>query len=118
MSEEINKIEKAEIKNNLPNLKPGDTIKVYFRIKEGEKERTQAFEGVCISLKKKQNRSSITIRRTSFSQGVEKTFPLFSPKIEKLLIIQSGCVRRSKLYYLRQLKGKKAKIKKQKSRYT
>jgi large subunit ribosomal protein L19 len=113
LSKEILIIEKNEIKSNI-KFKPGDTIRIYFKIKEEEKERIQAFEGVCIALKHASNRSSVTIRKISFSEGVEKIFPLFSPKIEKIKLIQLGKVRRSKLYYLRKLKGKKARIKEKK----
>ncbi len=114
MANIIDKIEKAEIRTDHPAVRSGDTVRVHFRIKEGEKERTQAFEGVCIALSRGGNRSSITVRKISFSQGVEKVFPLSSPRIEKIELLQSGRVRRAKLYYLRELRGKKARIKERK----
>ncbi len=107
----IKEIEKNEQKK-CPKVQPGDTVCVSFRIKEGDKERIQKFKGVCISIKNNRNRSSIRIRRISLNYGVEKIFPLSSPKIFNIEIIQSGKVRRAKLYYLRFLKGKKARIKK------
>jgi large subunit ribosomal protein L19 len=106
----INQIEKNEIKK-YPKIHPGDTISIGFKIKEGDKERIQKFKGVCISIKNQKNRPSIRVRRTSLNYGVEKIFPLSSPKISNIKIIQSGKVRRAKLYYLRSLKGKKARIK-------
>merc|ERR1712159_362349 len=108
MTNIIKTIEKNKIKIN---IKPGDTVKIFFKIQEGEKERIQAFQGICISIKKANIRSSITLRKISFSEGVEKIFPLFSPKIEKIQVLNSAKVRRAKLYYLRKLKGKKAKVK-------
>ena len=93
-----------------PEFRAGDTIAVHFRIREGDKERVQVFEGVCIGMKRGGNRSTITVRKMSFSQGVERIFPLSSPRVEKIDVIQRGRVRRAKLFYLRKLRGKKARI--------
>jgi large subunit ribosomal protein L19 len=107
----IQKIEAANIRSDYPNFRIGDTIKVSFRISEGDKERIQLFEGVLIGQKRGGNRASIRVRKISFGIGVERMFPLASPRIEKIEIVQTGQVRRAKLYYLRDLSGKKALIK-------
>lgn len=111
MSKIINAIEKEFVRNDHPEFRPGDTIRVMFRIREGDKERTQAFEGVCIARNRGGNRGTITVRKMSFGQGVERVFPLSSPRIEKIEVVQRGRVRRSRLFYLRSLRGKKARIK-------
>jgi len=111
MSNIIEQIEKNYIRNDHPSFRPGDTLRVHFRIREGEKERVQVFEGVCIARKRGGNRSTITVRKISFSHGVERIFPLASPRIEKIEVVSFGKVRRSKLFYLRALRGKKARIK-------
>jgi len=103
--------EKPEMRADLPAFRIGDTIRVHVKIKEGDKERIQVFEGVVIARKNGDLRSTFTVRKTSFGQGVERIFPLHSPIIEKLEVTRKGRVRRSKLYYLRDLKGKAAKIK-------
>ena len=97
----------------LPDFRPGDTVRVHFKILEGDKMRVQAFEGVCIARRRGGNRSTMTVRKMSFGQGVERIFPLSSPQIEKIDVVQRGRVRRAKLFYLRNLKGKKARIKAQ-----
>ncbi len=107
--------EKGEMKSNLPDFLVGDTLKVHVRIKEGDKERIQIFEGVVIARKNGDLRSSFTVRKTSFGQGVERIFPLHSPIIEKIEVVKKGRIRRAKLYYLRALRGKAAKIKDVKS---
>jgi large subunit ribosomal protein L19 len=107
----IQKIEQASIRNDFPNFRVGDTIRVFFRISEGDKERVQVFEGVLIGEKRGGSRSSIRVRKISFGEGVERIFPLASPRVEKIEIVQTGRVRRAKLYYLRDLRGKKARIK-------
>jgi large subunit ribosomal protein L19 len=112
MSNIIAEIEKSFVKP-LPEFRPGDTIRVHFKILEGDKMRVQAFEGVCISKKRGGNRGTMTVRKMSFGQGVERIFPLASPQIEKVDVVQRGRVRRAKLFYLRNLKGKKARIKAQ-----
>src|SRR3954465_13940452 len=108
----IAEIEKASLRK-LPEFRPGDTVRVHFKILEGDKVRVQAFEGVCISLRRGGNRSTITVRKMSFGQGVERVFPMSSPQVEKVDVVQRGRVRRAKLFYLRNLKGKKARIKAQ-----
>lgn len=95
---------------NLPNFVPGDTVRVQVKIKEGEKERLQAFEGVVIK-KRAGAQPSFTVRKMSFGQGVERIFPLGTPAIEKVEIVRSGKVRRAKLYFLRGLRGKSARLK-------
>ena len=111
----IEDIEKEHLKSlqskkKLPDFHAGDTIKVNVRILEGKRVRTQAFEGVCISKKKRGISSSFTVRKISFGEGVERVFQLFSPNVDSIEIIRSGKVRRAKLYYLRDRKGKSARI--------
>lgn len=106
----IAQIEQAQIKK-LPTFRPGDTVRVHFKILEGDKTRVQAFEGVCIALRRGGNRGTMTVRKMSFGQGVERVFPLASPQIEKIDVVQRGRVRRARLFYLRNLRGKKARIK-------
>jgi large subunit ribosomal protein L19 len=108
----LDKIQKCK---TLPIFKAGDTIRIHLLIKEGKKERLQAFEGVCIARKNDKYNATVTIRKISFGYGVERIFPLLSPRIQKIEVLCQGKVRRSKLYYLRKLKGKKAKIKTLKS---
>ncbi|MBL4818486.1 MAG: 50S ribosomal protein L19 [Deltaproteobacteria bacterium] len=110
MANLIDLIEKPEIRTDYPDFRVGDTLRVSFKIKEGTKERIQAFEGVLIAQRGASNRRAITVRKVSFSEGVERIFPLHSPRIEKIEVKQKGRVRRSKLYYLRGLRGKKARI--------
>ncbi len=107
----IQEIEKIYTDKEVPEFTPGDTIRVNVKIQEGEKFRIQAFEGVVISLRKRGLRSSFTVRKVSFGYGVERIFPLFSPAIESIKRIKKGRVRRAKLYYLRERKGKAARIK-------
>lgn len=108
---EIKLVERSFLRDDIPNFKPGDTLKVYIKIKEGGKERIQMFEGICIARKGGGIRETFTVRKSSFGVGVEKIFPLHSPSIEKIEVVRFGDVRRAKLYFLRQLKGKKAKVK-------
>jgi len=110
--EEINKesIKKILAKKQIPDFFSGDTIKVGVRIVEGKRERIQFFEGVCISKKNRDINSSFTVRKISFGEGVERTFALYSPIIGSIKVIRSGKVRRAKLYYLRDRKGKSARI--------
>lgn len=107
----IQQIEQANIRSDYPSFRIGDTLRVFFRISEGDKERVQIYEGVLICQKRGGNRASIRVRKISFGIGVERVFPLASPRIEKIEIVQTGRVRRAKLYYLRDLSGKKARIK-------
>jgi large subunit ribosomal protein L19 len=96
---------------NLTEFRPGDTIKVHVKIKEGEKERIQVFEGTVIARKNTGMGETITVRKVSFGQGVERIFPLNAPIIDHIDVVRTGKVRRSKLYYLRKLKGKAARLK-------
>ena len=104
-------LEKEQMRGDIPDFKTGDTVKVYVRIIEGQKQRLQAYEGVVIRKRNGDCRSSFTVRKISYGVGVERTFPLHSPIIDKIEIVTRGKVRRSRLYYLRSLRGKKAKIK-------
>lgn len=107
----IRAIEKKNMKEDIPDFRPGDNVKVHYKIIEGNRERIQVFQGDVISRKGKSNRETFTVRKISFQVGVERTFPVHSPKIEKIEIVRKGKVRRSKLYYLRDKIGKAAKIK-------
>ena len=106
-------IEKGAMRTNLPAFHVGDTVRVHVKIKEGDadKERIQIFEGIVIARKNGDLRSTFTVRKISFGQGVERIFPLHSPVIEQIEVVRKGRVRRAKLYYLRNLKGKAARIK-------
>ena len=95
----------------IPDFQPGDTLRVNVKIKEGERERVQAYEGVCIARQGGGINESFTVRKISFGEGVERVFPLHSPNIDSINVVFRGDVRRAKLYYLRELRGKKAKIK-------
>lgn len=110
----IQKIENEFLRTDLPDFRIGDTLRVSFRISEGDKERVQAFEGVLIGHSRGGSRASIRVRKISFGEGVERIFPLCSKRVEKIEILQTGKVRRAKLYYLRELQGKKARIKERK----
>jgi len=103
-------LEKEQMREDIPQFKTGDTVKVYVRIVEGQKQRIQAYEGVVIRRRQGTSRATFTVRKVSYGVGVEKTFPLYSPVIERIELVTRGRVRRSRLYYLRQLKGKKARI--------
>jgi large subunit ribosomal protein L19 len=103
-------VEKAQIKENTPAFQPGDTLRVHVRIKEGNKERLQAFEGICIARKHGGVRETITVRKVSFGVGVERIFPLHATVIDHIDVVRRGKVRRAKLYYLRDLRGKAARI--------
>jgi len=102
---------KEQMRTNIPGFKPGDTVKVHVKIIEGQKERIQVFQGSVIRKRAGQNRATFTVRKISSGIGVERTFPLHSPIISKIEVVMRGRVRRSRLYYLRALKGKKARIK-------
>ena len=110
--EDINKaaIKKIVANKKITDFSPGDTIKVGVKIIEGKRERIQYFEGVCIAKKNRDINSSFTVRKISFGEGVERTFALFSPNVDSIKVIRSGKVRRAKLYYLRDRKGKSARI--------
>ena len=107
----LEQIEREGLKAEVPTFNIGDTVKVYVKVVEGEKERVQPFEGVVIARKNGGIRETFTVRRISFGIGVERTFPIHSPRIEKVEVIRKGKVRRAKLYYLRQRTGKAAKVK-------
>lgn len=100
----------AEQKKEVPSLKAGQTVRVHVKVVEGEKERTQVFEGVVIAISGKGSRSTFTVRKISYGVGVERIFPLYSPRIDKIQVVSSGKVRRAKLYYLRDLSGKRARL--------
>ena len=107
----IRLVEAGQIKKDRQGFVPGDTVRVHVRVIEGEKERTQLFEGIVIRKRGEGGRASFTVRRISYGVGVELTFPLHSPRIEKVDVVRHGKVRRSKLYYLRSLAGKAARLK-------
>jgi large subunit ribosomal protein L19 len=106
----VDSIERQQLKENQPDFRPGDTLRVHVRIVEGEKERIQVFEGVCIRRSGSGNRETFTVRKTSYGVGVERTFPLHSPRVDRIDVMARGKVRRAKLYYLRELSGKAARI--------
>jgi large subunit ribosomal protein L19 len=107
----LDKIEQAQMKKDLPAFRAGDTVRVHVKIKEGDKERVQVFEGVVISLRRAASHSTFTVRKISFGHGVERIFPLHSPVIDKIEVTRPGRVRRAKLYYLRSRRGKAARLK-------
>jgi len=109
-------VEKTQLKENIPAFQPGDTVKVHVRIKEGNKERLQVFEGVCIARKHGGARESVTVRKVSFGVGVERIFPLHATIVDHIDVVRRGKVRRAKLYYLRDLRGKAARIKERDTR--
>jgi large subunit ribosomal protein L19 len=109
--ERVTQIEREMMRLDLPSFGPGDTVKVHVKIKEGEKERVQAFQGVVISKRGGGTRATFTVRKVSYGIGVERIFPLHSPVIDRIEVISHGRVRRSKIYYLRKLRGKAARIK-------
>lgn len=115
MTNIIDQLEQQEISRvtegkNIPEFDPGDTLRVNVKIKEGDRERVQAFEGVCIARGGKGVSASFTVRKISYGEGVERTFPLFSPRLDSIELIRRGSVRRAKLYYLRERRGKSARI--------
>ena len=111
MNEIIRSIENAQLRTDIPKFNIGDTVKVQVKVVEGNRERLQAFEGVVIARRNGSCRETFTVRRTSYGVGVERTFPLHSPRIDSIKVIRRGQVRRAKLYYLRQRSGKAAKVK-------
>ncbi len=106
----IDAIEAEQLRSDIPAFRPGDTVKVHVKVIEGEKERIQVFAGVVISKSRGGIRSNFTVRKVSYGVGVERTFPLHSPRIDKIEVASRGHVRRAKLYYLRDLSGKAARI--------
>ena len=111
MSEIIKSIEKAQLRTDRPDFNVGDTLRVFVKVVEGNRERLQAFDGTVIARRNGSCRETFTVRRVSYGIGVERTFPLHSPRVDHIEIIRRGKVRRAKLYYLRGLQGKAAKIK-------
>jgi len=107
----IETLEKEQLRNDIPDFKPGDTLRLAVRVVEGGKERIQQFEGVCIRRQNSGIRETFTVRRISYGVGVERTFPVHSPKLDKIQVMRRGRVRRAKLYYLRERTGKAARIK-------
>ena len=112
----LDTVEKTQLRENIPAFQSGDTVKVHVRIKEGNKERLQVFEGVVIARKHGGARESITVRKVSFGVGVERIFPLHATVIDHIDVVRRGKVRRAKLYYLRELRGKAARIKEKDTR--
>jgi large subunit ribosomal protein L19 len=109
--EKIKQIEREQLRLDIPRFIPGDTVKVHVRIREGEKERIQVFEGVVISKRNGTTNASFIVRKVSYGIGVERVFPMHSPTISKIEVVTNGRVRRAKIYYLRNLRGKAARIK-------
>lgn len=111
MTNKIDLLDKASLREDIPNFRPGDTLDVNVKVIEGTTERTQLFKGVCIRRQGDGIRETFTVRKVSFGIGVERTFPVHSPNIASIEVVRRGRVRRAKLYYLRDLRGKKARIK-------
>jgi large subunit ribosomal protein L19 len=112
----LDAVENTQLRENIPAFQPGDTLRVHVRIKEGNKERLQAYEGVCIARKHGGVRETVTVRKVSFGIGVERIFPLHGTVIDHIDVVRLGKVRRAKLYYLRELRGKAARIKERDTR--
>ncbi|MEN3000342.1 MAG: 50S ribosomal protein L19 [Armatimonadota bacterium] len=112
----LQEVEKPLLKNDLPEFRPGDTVRVHVLVREGGKERTQVFEGVVIARKHRGIADTITVRKVSYGIGVERTFPVHSPIVSKIEVVRQGKVRRAKLYYLRELSGKAARLKEDRNR--
>ena len=108
--ETIKNIEREQLRMDLPDFAPGDTVTVHVKIREGNKERLQAFQGVVISKKKGMANATFTVRKVSYGVGVERAFPMHSPIIDRVEVVTRGRVRRAKIYYLRKLRGKAARI--------
>jgi len=116
MNQTIQAVEDRQLRSDIPGFQAGDTVRVHVKIKEGDKERIQAFEGVVIARKHSGVRESITVRKTSFGVGVERIFPLHASVIDRIEVVRHGRVRRAKLYYLRKLRGKAARIRERDTR--
>ena len=108
----IEALEKEQLRTDIPDFKPGDTVRAHVKVVEGTRERVQVFEGVVIHRKGTGVRETFTVRRISYNVGVERTFPVHSPRLERIEVVRRGIVRRAKLYYLRNLRGKAARIRK------
>jgi large subunit ribosomal protein L19 len=109
----IDRIESEQLRSDVPAFRPGDTVRVHVKIAEGDKERIQVFEGTVIRRTRGANRATFTVRKTSYGVGVERTFPLHSPRLDRIEVVARGQVRRARLYYLRELSGKAARIEEQ-----
>jgi large subunit ribosomal protein L19 len=107
---EKQQLEKLQAHAKIPEFEPGDTVRVNVKVVEGSRERVQAYEGVCIARRNAGVNSSFTVRKISSGEGVERVFPLYSPRLESIMLVRRGTVRRSKLYYLRNLRGKAARV--------
>lgn len=107
----LRSVEQSHLRNDIPDFQPGDTVKVDYKVTEGTRTRVQAFEGVVIAIQGKSTGKSFIVRKIAFNEGVERIFPMNSPLIDKVSILERGKVRRAKLYYLRKLRGKASKIK-------
>jgi len=112
----LQQLEQQQMKQEIPDFRPGDTVRIQVRIVEGARERLQAFEGVVIAISGSGVRRNITVRKVSYGVGVERIFPLHSPRIESIQVVRYGKVRRAKLFYLRQLRGRAARIKERRFR--
>jgi large subunit ribosomal protein L19 len=110
MSKIIESLERAQLRDDIPKFKAGDTLRVHFKVIEGQRQRLQVYEGIVIKRQGAGARETFTVRKQSFGVGVERTFPLHSPKIEKIDVVSIGDVNRAKLYYLRKKVGKKARV--------
>jgi large subunit ribosomal protein L19 len=110
MSKIIESLERAQLRDDIPRFKAGDTVRVHFKVIEGQRQRLQVYEGIVIKRQGAGARETFTVRKQSFGVGVERTFPLHSPKIEKIDVVSIGDVNRAKLYYLRKKVGKKARV--------
>ena len=110
MADVLQQVETEQLRDDLPDFAPGDTVRVLYRVREGDKERIQVFEGVCIARKGSGNGATFTVRKVSSGIGVERVFPVEAPTVKGVEVVRRGRVRRAKLYYLRNLKGKAARI--------
>ncbi|MBI4916390.1 MAG: 50S ribosomal protein L19 [Acidobacteria bacterium] len=110
---DIRELEKEQLRQDLPDFGPGDTVRVHVKVREGEKERIQVFEGVVIGRRGGSIRETFTVRKVSYGIGVERVFPVHSPSVAKIDVVRHGRVRRAKLYFLRELKGKAARLEEQ-----
>jgi large subunit ribosomal protein L19 len=116
MSNVIETLERRQLRGGLPQFKAGDTVRVHFRVIEGQRSRVQVFEGIVIKRQGAGSRETFTVRKQSFGVGVERTFPLHSPKVERIEVVSIGDVNRAKLYYLRKKVGKKARVREKQQR--
>jgi large subunit ribosomal protein L19 len=107
----LESVEKEQMREDIPEFRPGDSVKVHVKIVEGARERIQVFEGVVLGINRKAARTSFTVRKVSYGIGVERVFPLHSPMLDKIEVVTHGKVRRAKIYYIRKLRGKAARIK-------